>query len=225
MDEISLKLNLDDSKFVMTFKGENAMRLETIFRLIMIGLLLSGTSISVYYRRRAQQDSKDEITYRDEGPFIMYALRLLGMGLWIAVIAYMINPNWMKWASIILPTWFRWSAVGLAGIAWGFTFWMFRSLGKNITATVVTRKAHSLVMDGPYRWIRHPLYTFATLFYISLGLIAANWFIPLIALLVFAMLAVRTPKEEEKLIEKFGEDYRRYMQRTGRFLPRLVEEA
>jgi protein-S-isoprenylcysteine O-methyltransferase Ste14 len=199
------------------------MRDETIFRLIFIVLFISGTSISIYYRRRAQKASKDEITYREEGLFVMYALRLLGLGLWVAVIAYMTNPSWMRWASISLPVWFRWGAVGLAGIAWGLILWMLRSLGKNITSTVVTRKEHSLVMNGPYRWIRHPLYTFATLFYISLGLMAANWFIPLMTLVVFVLLAVRTPKEEEKLIEKFGEDYQRYMQRTGRFLPRLAE--
>jgi protein-S-isoprenylcysteine O-methyltransferase Ste14 len=209
----------------MLSKGENVMRDEAIFRLIFVVLFLSSTSMSIYFRRRAQQASKDEITYREEGSFIMYALRLSGLSLWVGVIVYMINPGWIKWASLPLPVWFRWAAAGLAAIAWGLTFWMFRSLGKNITPTVMTRQVHSLVMEGPYRWIRHPLYTFATIFYISLGLIAANWFIPLIALLVFAMLAVRTPKEEEKLIEKFGEDYRRYMQRTGRFLPWLAEQG
>lgn len=201
------------------------MRDETVFRLIFIALFLSGTSISIFYRWRAQQSSKDEITYREEGPLVMYVLRLLGLGLWVAVIGYMINPGWMQWASISLPVWFRWAAVGLAGIAWGLILWMFRSLGNNVTPTVITRQEHSLVMSGPYRWIRHPLYTFATLFYASLGLMAANWFIPLMALVIFVMLALRTPKEEDNLIERFGEEYQRYMQRTGRFLPRLAEES
>jgi protein-S-isoprenylcysteine O-methyltransferase Ste14 len=42
------------------------------------------------------------------------------------------------------------------------------------------------------------------------------------AVAAFAVLAIRTPTEEANLIAKFGDDYRAYMQRTGRFLPRLL---
>lgn len=62
-------------------------------------------------------------------------------------------------------------------------------------------------MAGPYRWARHPLYTAGTTFFVSLS--------------VLAMLLVRLPKEEGRLIERFGDEYREYMQRTGCFLPRL----
>jgi protein-S-isoprenylcysteine O-methyltransferase Ste14 len=197
------------------------MSIETIFRIIAILLFLSGTSVSLYYRRKADRTSGEAISLRKEGWPVLIALRLSGLGLWVSVIAYMLNPGWMSWASLPLPVWVRWGAVGLAAVAWALTVWMFRSLGNNITPTVVTRREHKLVTAGPYRWIRHPLYTFATSFYVSLGLIAANWLIPLLAGLIFILLAVRTPNEEQKLVEKFGDEYRRYMERTGRFLPRL----
>ena len=194
---------------------------ETIFRLIFILLFLSGTSVSIYYRHRAQRQSKDDISLRQERPFIMVALRLFGLALWISVFAYMINPAWMSWAQLPLPLWLRWTGVAVALISWGLLIWMFRSLGNNITPTVVTRKEHELVTDGPYRWIRHPLYTFATLFYISLGLMASLWLIPIMALVSFPILARRTLQEEQKLLERFGDQYQHYMHRTGRFLPRL----
>ncbi|HEX6304934.1 MAG TPA: isoprenylcysteine carboxylmethyltransferase family protein [Anaerolineales bacterium] len=194
---------------------------ETIFRIIFILLFFSGTSVSIYYRHRAQQQSKDDISLRQEGPFIMVALRLFGLALWISVFAYMINPAWMSWAQLPLPLWLRWTGVAVALISWGLLIWMFRSLGNNITPTVVTRKEHELVTDGPYRWIRHPLYTFATLFYISLGLMASLWLIPIMALVSFPILARRTLQEEEKLLERFGDQYQQYMHRTGRFIPRL----
>lgn len=194
---------------------------ETIFRLIFILLFLSGTSISLYYRRKAQQNSNDDISLREEGLLIMVVLRLAGLAMWASVFAYMINPAWLSWARLPLPVWLRWTGVVLGLISWVLVVWMFRSLGNNITPTVVTRKEHTLVTGGPYRWIRHPLYTFATLFYISLSLIAAIWLIPLMALIVFPILAIRTTKEEQKLVERFGEQYEHYKQRTGRFLPRL----
>jgi protein-S-isoprenylcysteine O-methyltransferase Ste14 len=53
------------------------------------------------------------------------------------------------------------------------------------------------------------------------ALLSASWLILLAGLLVFLLLAIRTPIEEQKLIERFGEEYHSYMARTGRFVPRL----
>jgi protein-S-isoprenylcysteine O-methyltransferase Ste14 len=57
--------------------------------------------------------------------------------------------------------------------------------------------------------------------YLTFGTIADNWFIPLLGALAFIAMAIRTPKEEANLIEKFGDEYREYMKRTGRFLPKF----
>jgi protein-S-isoprenylcysteine O-methyltransferase Ste14 len=100
-------------------------------------------------------------------------------------------------------------------------YWVFQTLGKNITPTVETREKHELVTGGPYRWVRHPLYTDGSSFFVSLSLVAASWFMGLASVVVLAMLLTRLPKEEEKLIERFGDEYRAYMRRTGRLLPRI----
>jgi protein-S-isoprenylcysteine O-methyltransferase len=98
---------------------------------------------------------------------------------------------------------------------------MFRSLGKNITDTVIIRREHSLITHGPYRWIRHPLYTFGALLFLSLSLVTQIWLIPLLVVPTFAILLQRTTIEEKALQERFGEEYTQYSQRTGRFFPRL----
>jgi protein-S-isoprenylcysteine O-methyltransferase Ste14 len=100
-------------------------------------------------------------------------------------------------------------------------YWVFCAIDKNITPTVETREDHELVTTGPYRWVRHPLYTVGTTFFASLSLLAANWFMSLATLSVLVMLLVRLPKEEEKLMQRFGDDYREYAKRTGRLLPRF----
>ena len=101
---------------------------------------------------------------------------------------------------------------------------VLRTLGKNITSTVETREEHELVTSGPYRWVRHPLYTVGTSFFVSLSIVAANWFMGLASLMGLVMLLIRLPKEEEKLIERFGDEYRSYMKRTGRLLPRIKRD-
>ena len=93
------------------------------------------------------------------------------------------------------------------------------TIGNNITDTVAIRANHRLVMHGPYRWVRHPLYSVGTLFFVSVGLIAANWFILTMSLVALVMLFIRLPKEEAKLIEAFGDEYLNYMKNTGRLLP------
>jgi protein-S-isoprenylcysteine O-methyltransferase Ste14 len=128
----------------------------------------------------------------------------------------------MAWGQLQLPDSLRWAGeVGtIAGL--GLTTWMFRSLGNNITDTVDTRRDHALVTSGPYRWIRHPLYTFAAFTYFNLSLLMASWITGLMIIVAFGLLAMRTPKEEAKLVERFGDAYLEYMRKTGRFLPRLV---
>ena len=97
----------------------------------------------------------------------------------------------------------------------------FRTLGKNLTDTVVTRAEHTLVTRGPYRWVRHPFYLATALAVVANSLVTANWFLALTGGIAFGLLVLRTRTEEEKLIERFGEDYKEYMERTGRFFPRL----
>jgi protein-S-isoprenylcysteine O-methyltransferase Ste14 len=100
--------------------------------------------------------------------------------------------------------------------------WAQSSLGSNVTKTVVTKEEHTLVTAGPYRWIRHPLYTIGVLFFVALSLISANWYFGAVMLLGAVPLFARTRQEEAMLIARFGDQYREYMKRTGRFLPRLV---
>ena len=104
-------------------------------------------------------------------------------------------------------------------------YWLFSNLDKNITPTVAIREEHNLVTTGPYRWIRHPLYTFGTLNILMLALAADSWFILITACVTFIPLAMRTPQEEEKLLEAFGEKYQKYIQVTGRYFPTSFKGA
>ena len=78
-----------------------------------------------------------------------------------------------------------------------------------------------LVLHGPYRWIRHPLYDSAALLTVAISLIAANWFLFLTGVALFCLLTIRTRTEEQNLLARFGNGYQTYMERTGRFLPRI----
>jgi protein-S-isoprenylcysteine O-methyltransferase Ste14 len=137
------------------------------------------------------------------------------------LIVFLVKPSAMAWASFNLPDWLRWSGVGLAAAASGLTIWTFRTLGHNLTDTVVTRRDATLVIDGPYRWVRHPFYLAFAIAVIANTLVTANAFLAITGISAFLVIVGRTSIEERKLVERFGPGYVDYMRRTGRFLPRI----
>lgn len=196
------------------------MNPEQSFRIILILGSLILLPIAGYYRIKSQA-TREPLDRRQEGLFILFTLRPLGVLGMLGLLAYMVNPAWMAWSSLTLPGWLRWIGAAIGAAAGGLWVWTFRNLGKNLTDTVVTRREHTLVTAGPYRWVRHPFYDAMALAILGNSLVAANWFVFVAGGLAFGLIVVRTRKEEEKLIERFGDAYRTYMKRTGRFLPRI----
>ena len=194
---------------------------EPTFRILAAVILFTAVGISSTFRRKADRDSGEKLSRQADGTPMMMVIRIFGLLLWLSPLVYLLNPAWMAWSKLGLPEAVRWFGVGLGTIAIPLIYWLFSSIGSGITPVSATRKEHKLVTHGIYRWVRHPLYTIGSSLIVSFGLMADNWFIMLLGVLAFIAMAIRTPKEEANLIEKFGDEYREYMQRTGRFLPKL----
>jgi len=199
------------------------MNSELAFRIIFTVSFLITIAVLLPFRLKSQvagRKAGDRLDRAKEGPLLF--LRIPGLVLWLVVIAYMINPDWVAWAQIALPEWARWVAAGVAlFFVPPFGYWTMSSIGKNITDTVDIRTEHQLVTHGPYRWVRHPFYTLGFSMFITYSVLAANWLMLGLGALAMLYILLRLPKEEAMLIEKFGDQYLAYMKRTGRFLPRL----
>jgi protein-S-isoprenylcysteine O-methyltransferase Ste14 len=193
--------------------------MEIPYRIALVIMFVAAISVAAYYRWQAR--TAEKFDRRQEGLLLAVALRLSGFVAWVATFVYLIRPTAIGWASLPLPGWLRWSgaAFGLAGA--GMMYWTLSNLGKNLTDTVSTRQEATLVTSGPYRFVRHPFYVTAALLFVGASLLSANWLIFAGGFASMALLVARTPKEEQMLVEKFGDTYRAYMARTGRFLPRL----
>lgn len=199
------------------------MNSELGFRIAFTVAFFLNIAVLLPFRIKSQLEGKksgDRLDRTKEGPLLL--LRIPGLVLWVVVIAYMLNPDWVAFAHFSLPDWARWMAVGVAVIALPpFAYWTMSSIGKNITDTVDIRHEHQLVTHGPYRWIRHPFYTLGFSLCLAFSLIAANWLLLILSGFVVLYLNLRLPKEEAMLIDTFGDQYREYMQRTGKFLPKF----
>ncbi len=190
------------------------------FRWLAAVAIVAATGVSTYHRRRADR-AGDRISARVERWPVRILTRGFGAAAWLALFATILAPDRMAWSTGVPPLGLRW--LGAAVVAAGplLFLWVFRHLGGNVTSTVVTRRDHTLVTSGPYRWVRHPLYTVGALFMLGMSLLLGSWLIPILAAPAMAGLMLRTPDEEAGLVARFGDDYRAYMARTGRYLPRL----
>lgn len=192
---------------------------ETFHRLLVL-ISLVIFPIAIFHRIRSQATG-ESLDRWQEGAFILFTLRPIGGATMIGFIAYLVNPEWMAWSSMPLPSWLRWAGIGLDVLAALLLVWTLRCLGKNLTDTVVTRREHTLVTRGPYRWVRHPFYGAVALLLTANALAAANWFLLAGGALALALIVLRTKREEDRLVARFGDSYRDYMNRTGRFFPKL----
>ncbi len=194
------------------------MNPDQTFALVLRVGWLTLLPIIVFHRVRSQMTG-EKLDRRQEGALILLTLRPAGIAHMVGVVTYMVDPSRMAWSSMPLPLWLRWAGVAVGAASGCLLVWTLVNLGKNLTDTVVTRKAHTLVTVGPYRWVRHPFYDAVALAVLANSLVAANWFLLATGALLMTMMVIRTRREEAHLLARFGDAYRSYMNRTGRFFP------
>ncbi len=200
------------------------MTTESIFRvafwILFAGVLVMRTYFALQVRRAGERVMPDRQAIEREGR-AMFAVRVLMFFLLLAwMVLYAIYPPWMEVLSIPFPDWLRWVGFALGLASLGFWTWTQVALGKEWSPQLQLREGHHLVTTGPYARTRHPLYTAMIGYGTSLALVTANWVFVVLAVVAIAGLFARVPREEQMMIKEFGEEYRAYVQRTGRFFPK-----
>ena len=124
--------------------------------------------------------------------------------------------RWLDFVNYDLPNLTGWIGVAIFTSALWLLWRSHADLGRNWTVTAEIKERHTLVTDGVFRYIRHPMYTAHWLWGIAQALLIQNWIAGLASLIIFIPLYVlRVPCEEKIMLEQFGEEYRLYMGRTG----------
>jgi len=201
------------------------MTAETGFRIafwvLIAGVLVMRIYFALQVRRAGERIMPDRQAVQREGR-MMFAFRVVaGLLLFGWLVLYALGPSWMKVLSVPFPLWLRWAGFALGLASLGAWWWTQVALGKEWSPQLQLRNEHHLVTNGPYSRMRHPLYTAMFGYGIGLALVTANWVFIVFALVVIASMFARVPKEEKMMLEAFGDEYEAYMQRTGRFFPKV----
>jgi protein-S-isoprenylcysteine O-methyltransferase Ste14 len=115
----------------------------------------------------------------------------------------------------------RWLGLVLATLGMGLIFWSGLSLGRLYSPEVTIQKNHRLIIDGPYRSIRHPRYLGGMLQGIGLSLLFRSWIGMVLTFLFFVIILFRIQDEEVLMGKEFGEEWESYCKKSWRLIPRL----
>lgn len=192
---------------------------ELLFRLLFIAIYAAFFGVRIRYRLESAR-RKPEQRHQAEG-MATKILIIAIFGYIVSIVLYMLAVPWTSWSQIAMPSWLRWLGVIGATSSVPLVAWTHRTLGRQYSAELAIQKKHVLVTTGPYARTRHPMYTALNMFSFSMALTTSNLLVLLFAALVIVPFPWIARKEEKMLLETFGEDYREYMERTGRFFPRI----
>lgn len=115
-----------------------------------------------------------------------------------------------------------WAAVAgliITAAGLGFAVWARVHLGKNWSGMPLIHEHHTLTRTGPYRYVRHPIYSGITLGLLGTAIGTGYVIVFTCLILVFVLFVMKSHMEEKFLEEEFGEDYVTYRREVKALIP------
>jgi len=114
----------------------------------------------------------------------------------------------------------RWAGALVGVAALGATIKCWARMGKDWRMAVTDEPDQALITDGLYDRIRHPIYAFSILLVIASAAVVPTVPMALCGACLVTLWVAKAHNEERHMLRQHGERYARYLERTGRFLPR-----
>jgi protein-S-isoprenylcysteine O-methyltransferase Ste14 len=119
-----------------------------------------------------------------------------------------------------------WILLRLIGVAFALYAvvmlpWATRALGHSYVPGPAVLREHALVSSGPFRVVRHPIYSAVVALWLGAALGALNWILLVLWPMIVVVVTKSARAEEEMLRRKFGDSYDAYAANKGRLFPRL----
>ncbi len=192
-----------------------------LFKLIFMIGLIAAEVIRFPHRMRNKQERRKKQSADRTRPIDLVLDLAAFSGMEIIPLIYVFS-GWPQFADYARPEVFGWLGVVLFA---GCLYLLYRAhhdLGRNWSPTVEVTTTQSLVTNGVYGVIRHPIYAAMWLWGAAQALLLNNWIAGLATLILFGLVYfVRVPREEQMMLDHFGDEYRAYLKRTGRVIPKF----
>lgn len=189
----------------------------TLKIIFLVCVMLTGVIRKPYERETKNNTIVDNRKTTQEIGLLAFVF----LGMFVLPLIYILTPLF-KFADYSLPVWANVLGILTFAIAL-YLFWRsHHDLGQNWSPTLQVREDHTLITNGIYQTIRHPMYAAIWLWVIAQGLLLTNWIAGLSGIITFGTLySLRVGNEEKMMLDQFGENYQAYRQRTKRLVPYL----
>jgi protein-S-isoprenylcysteine O-methyltransferase Ste14 len=198
-----------------------------VFSLVFFVALVVGSAMLVFFGRKRRDLGSAKASNESNFVILYHVWHVLTVFPLFFFLVGVIMPGWVYGTVLNLSfqgaEYLQVLSLPLFLIAIALLGWSARSLGQFVDPHIQVLQKHELVTRGPYSRIRHPIYTSAIIGALAYTLLYLSIILLIALLVVFAIAYNRAVLEEELLASEdgFGQEYRDYMKRTGRFLPRL----
>jgi len=185
---------------------------------IFVALVIGWYLIRYKYARRSRREG---VVSSARGRLETTLLLISLSGLGVVPLFYVATETPRSAAYTFFPA-LAWLGFFFAVTALGMFHLTHRALGRNWSISLDVRENHQLVTNGIYRRVRHPMYSAFWLWAVAQALLLPNWVAGFAGLTGFGILFFgRVAREEQMMLETFGDCYRAYMARTGRIFPSI----
>lgn len=190
---------------------------ELAYRIAVGATWIVGYAIRLYHERQAREVQRVRARHLARERILYWMV----FAAFVLALVYAFSP-FLDVAHVPVPAPLRWLGLPFAILGVALLSATHRALGRNWSGKLEIADGHQLIVVGPYRRVRHPMYTALFCIAFAYSLLSANWIVAIANLgAVTAMYLARVADEEQMLIDQFGEEYRAYMRRTGRLIPRM----
>jgi protein-S-isoprenylcysteine O-methyltransferase Ste14 len=174
-------------------------------------------ALTVYWRQSAGRSKPAAQTQSTES-------RMARFPVWLGFLLVLAAGLFPSWCSLpfVSPAAVRWSGVVLCALGLAFAIWARRTLGADWSQDVELKQGHRLVIQGPYRLVRHPIYTAHLLMALGSAITFGTWLGYAAVLSFFVGFRVKLAQEEELLTRSFPGEYAEYRKRAKALLPWLL---
>lgn len=186
-----------------------------IFTGIWLAWLMYWGISAMHVKQPVRVESTTSRLGRHVLPLMLAAVLLFHRFAWL-------DNTFLNERVVPLDTWVAWLGLALAVTGLAFTCWARVVLGRNWSGVVQLKHDHELIVRGPYRIVRHPIYTGLLLAFFGTGLAVGEWR-AVVAIVIVAIAFWRKLRLEERwLCELFDDQYRRYMREVKALVPWVV---
>lgn len=189
-----------------------------LYKLVYWAGMLAEVVIRYPYQKTAREGVKTDQRVSRTETILLTLMTLVAL---VIPLVYSLTP-WLDFANYHLSAW-----MGVGGmLLLVFSVFIFgrahRDLKTNWSPSLEICRDHTLVTDGIYRIIRHPMYLSQSIWVIAQILLLQNWLAgPLDLLFFIPYYFLRVRAEEQMLLDAFGDAYREYMKKTGGLVPKI----